>query len=77
MYKSKEKELSIIRINAGKQGYKIKKVEGGKFNVISSKTKEIKHENIAFKEVKKLFPLQIKGTKKGAKQDGKSRNKQT
>lgn len=73
----KERELELIRIQAGKKGYKIKVGDDGRYNVIHTKTKEIEHENIAFKEVKKLFPLQKNGAKKEEKSNGKSRNKQT
>lgn len=68
----KERELEMIRIQAGKKGYKIKVGDDGRYNVIHTKTKEVEHENIAFKEVKKLFPLQKNGTKKEEESNGKS-----
>lgn len=41
--------MELIRIQAGKNGFKIKEADDGRFNVISNKTKEIKHKNITFK----------------------------
>lgn len=73
----KEKELEQIRIRAGKQGYKIKIGDDGRFNVIRTKTKEIEHKNITFKEVKNLFPVRKGRLKKEEKENGCSRNKQT
>ena len=64
----KERELEMIRIQAGKKGYKIKVGDDGRYNVIHTKTKEVEHENIAFKEVKKLFPLQKKRNKEGGRE---------
>lgn len=53
--KSKEKEVSKIRVIAGKKGFKIKKNQNNRYDVLNKETKEIEFENLTFRELKKKF----------------------
>ena len=53
--KSKEKEVSKIRVIAGKKGFKIKKNQNNRYDVLNKETKEIEFENLTFMELKKKF----------------------
>lgn len=75
--KSKEDAVNKIRIFAGKQGFKIKKNQNNRYDVLVKKTKEAVFENLTYAELKKKFsPQGIKeikqriADKKEEKQDG-------
>ena len=53
--KSKEKEVNKIRVVAGKKGFKIKKNQNNRYDVLNKETKEIEFENLTFMELKKKF----------------------
>ena len=56
--KSKERSVNLIRSKSGKYGYKIKKNDCGRYNVINKKTKEIEYENLTYGELSKRFSKQ-------------------
>ena len=71
--KSKERSVNLIQVKAGKYGYKIKKNDCGRYNVINKKTKEIEYENLTYGELSKKFSKQgIKEilARKESKKDG-------
>lgn len=64
--KSKEKAVNKIRVKAGNKGYKIKKNNCGRYDVINKKTKEIDYENLTYSELSKLFfPQRKEGKENG------------
>jgi hypothetical protein len=56
--KSKEKAVNQIRILAGKYGYKIKKNQNNRYDVVIKKTKEIEFANLTYAELKEKFSPQ-------------------
>ena len=47
--------MNLIQVKAGKYGYKIKKNDCGRYNVINKKTKEIEYENLTYGELSNPF----------------------
>lgn len=72
--KAKKKALLDVFNVAGLKGYKIRSDGNGRYNVINKETNMVEHESITYKQLKQMFPLS-QSKKKGAKQNGKSRNK--
>lgn len=72
--KAKKKALKDIFIKAGQEGYKIRNDGTDKYNVINKETGVVEHESLTYKQLKQMFPPS-QSEKKGAKQNGKSRNK--
>lgn len=59
--KSKEESVNKIRALVGKYGYKIKKNQNNRYDVVIKQTNEIKFENLTYGELKKKFtPKKIK-----------------
>lgn len=72
--KAKKKALKDIFSEAGQKGYKIRSDGNNGYNVINKETEVVEHESITYQQLKQMFPLP-RSKKKGAKQNGKSRNK--
>lgn len=71
--KSKEQSVKLIQVKAGKYGYKIRKNDCERYNVINKKTKEIEYEKLTYGELSKRFSKQgIKEilARKESKKDG-------
>jgi hypothetical protein len=56
--KSKEKAVNQIRTLAGKHGYRIKKNENNRYDVVVKETKEIEFANLTYGELKEKFSSQ-------------------
>lgn len=69
--KSKEKAVNQIRTLAGKYGYRIKKNENNRYDVVVKETKEIEFANLTYGELKEKFSPQNINEMKQRIADGK------